>query len=630
MEVIDLAAIVVGIVALVIGAEWLVRGSSRIAARFGLSNVVIGLTVVAFGTSAPELAVSVGDVVRGSEEAGSIAIGNVVGSNIANILLALGLGAAVGGALIVASRIVRIDVPIMIGVSIVFFLMALNERLERWEGLLLTLALNAYVTGTVVAARRGTAIAVELEFEEGLSTERLRERSIWIDVLFVLGGLGFLVIGASSLVSGASGIAAELGVSDLVIGLTIVAVGTSLPEVATTVVAAIRGQRDLAVGNAIGSNLFNLLAVLGITALVSPKSLPIADTAIRVDIPVMIVVAVACLPIFMDGAVLRRWEGAVFFAYYVLYLGWLVVDSSGHDSRDAYRTAVVYFIVPLTALTIAVVVYRARQRDRFMTFTCREPRPAGDSGGDQRGSDDAGVVRHLGGDDLGGDVEVRDPSLRLLARPTAEDEQVGREQRLDVAQVVLHANGPFVPLEVVALAGARGGLRLGVEAVELQVTELGVGDEHAVDEQSGADPGAEGQHHHDTASTPTGAELHLGDTRSIAVVDHVNLEAAGLREHGVGVDVDPRRVDVGGRSDDTIADDRRERTADRAGPPVMLDELTHDPRHCVRCGRPRRVDAVAIGPQLAGVEVDDRRLHPGAADVDSEREVRCVAHGARE
>ncbi|MGI9643985.1 MAG: calcium/sodium antiporter, partial [Ilumatobacteraceae bacterium] len=270
MSVVSILYIAVGITSLVVGAEWLVRGASRIASRTGLSNVVIGLTVVAFGTSAPELAVGLGDVLRGNEDAGEIAVGNVIGSNIANILFALGLAAAVGGALIVAQRIVRIDVPIMIGVSVLFLLFALDGGIGRVDGLVLTTGLVAYVTWTVLWARRRTAIGVELQYEEALAPARVPQRSVWNDITVFGVGLVLLVIGAQGLVTGAGDIAADLGVSDLLIGLTVVAIGTSLPEVATTIVAALRGQRDLAVGNAIGSNLFNLLGVLGITALVSP------------------------------------------------------------------------------------------------------------------------------------------------------------------------------------------------------------------------------------------------------------------------------------------------------------------------------------------------------------------------
>jgi len=356
----SIAFILVGIGALVIGADWLIRGASRIAARTGLSSVVIGLTVVAFGTSAPELAVSLGDVARGDDGAGAIAIGNVVGSNIANILLALGFAAAVGGALIVAQRIVRIDVPIMIGVSVLLLVFSLDHRLDRWEGIVLTVGLVVYVTWTVVSARRKTADQVVTEYDDALEPESLKASPVWVDMLYVLGGLVFLVVGAQALVSGASDIAVDLGVSDLVIGLTVVAIGTSLPEVATTVVAAMRGQRDLAVGNAVGSNLFNILAVLGITAIVSPSALPVPPSAVQVDIPVMIAVAVACLPIFMNGHVLKRWEGIIFCLMYLGYLGWLVLDATESRYGESYSSIMLFFVVPIIALTMIGIGVRSR------------------------------------------------------------------------------------------------------------------------------------------------------------------------------------------------------------------------------------------------------------------------------
>jgi cation:H+ antiporter len=168
------------------------------------------------------------------------------------------------------------------------------------------------------------------------------------------------VFGSQALVNSASDIATELGVSDLVIGLTVVAIGTSLPEVATSVLAAVRGQRDLAVGNAIGSNLFNLLAVLGVTAVVSPNAIVVAASAVQVDIPVMIAVAVACLPIFANGYVLARWEGIAFLLGYALYLTWLVLDATEHGSRDSYGNVVLYFVVPIVTVTIATLWYRSR------------------------------------------------------------------------------------------------------------------------------------------------------------------------------------------------------------------------------------------------------------------------------
>lgn len=359
MTVTTVVLLVIGIAGLVIGAEGLVRGAARLAARTGMSSVVIGLTVVAFGTSAPELAVSVGDVLRGSDEAGAIALGNVVGSNIANILLALGVASAIGGSLVVARRIIRIDVPIMIGASVVVLFMALDEKLNRLEGFILVGALVVYLVWTVVAARREPDSIVD-ELADELNPEQLQKVSPWTDVAYLVGGLLMLVAGSQALVTSATDIATELGVSDLVIGLTVVAIGTSLPEVATSVLAALRGQRDLAVGNAIGSNLFNLLAVLGITASVAPDSIPVAQSAIQVDLPVMIVVAVACLPIFANGHVLQRWEGMMFFAFYSAYIGWLILDAAEHSIRDDYGNVMLFFVIPLTAVTLIVIGTRAR------------------------------------------------------------------------------------------------------------------------------------------------------------------------------------------------------------------------------------------------------------------------------
>jgi cation:H+ antiporter len=355
-----IALLIVGLVALVGGAEFLVRGAARLAARTGMSSVVIGLTVVAFGTSAPELAVSVGDALRGGDEAGAIAIGNVVGSNIANVMLVLGTAAAVGGSLFVAQRIVRLDVPIMIGASVLVLVFVLNEKLERIEGLVLLGALAVYLTWTVIAATRGSSPDIVTEYDEALDPEALAEASVLADIGFLLLGLVLLVFGSQALVNSASDIATDLGVGDLVIGLTVVAIGTSLPEVATSVLAAIRGQRDIAVGNAIGSNLFNLLAVLGVTAVVSPDAIPVAASAVQVDIPVMVAVAVACLPIFANGYVLSRWEGIAFLVGYAAYLTWLVLDATEHASRQSYGNVMLYFVVPIVTVTIATLWYRGR------------------------------------------------------------------------------------------------------------------------------------------------------------------------------------------------------------------------------------------------------------------------------
>ena len=358
MTLTSLATFVVGLVALVAGAEGLVRGAARIAARTGLSSVVIGLTVVAFGTSTPELAVSANAVLNGS---GDLAIGNVVGSNIANVLLILGLSALVGGGLVVAQRIVRIDVPIMIGASILILLLSLDGTLGSIEGAALVGLIVTYTVWTVRSARAENA-GVVAEYDDALDPESLRRTPFVVDIVLVVVGLGLLVGGARWMVNSASTMAADLGASDLVIGLTIVAVGTSMPELATSVLAAIRGERDIAVGNAVGSNIFNLLAVLGVSAVIADGGIAVLETVQRFDLPVMTAVAVACLPVFLTGYLLSRWEGAVFVAYYVAYVTYLVLDATGSTAFEPFRAAMVGFVVPLTLLTLGVVVVRSWRR----------------------------------------------------------------------------------------------------------------------------------------------------------------------------------------------------------------------------------------------------------------------------
>ena len=363
--IVQILLLLLGLALLTGGADMLVRGASAIAAKVGLSNLVIGLTVVAFGTSAPELAVSIGAAAGGESE---IALGNVIGSNIANVLLVLGLSAVVGGGLVVAQRIVRVDVPIMIVMSALVLVLGLDGRIGRLDGGLFVAILIVYLVWTVRSAvgdqdtdedHDGVADAATLasEYSSALGREKIRGSSLWRDLLYVVGGLALLVVGAQSLVTAATDIARALDISELVIGLTVVAVGTSLPEIATSVVAAARGQRDMAVGNAIGSNLFNILAVLGITGVVSPVI--VSSGARGFDLPFMLAVAVACLPIFADGFILRRWQGAVFLSYYVAYLVWLGLDAAEHDLQSAFSSLMLYFAVPLTALTVIVVAYRA-------------------------------------------------------------------------------------------------------------------------------------------------------------------------------------------------------------------------------------------------------------------------------
>ena len=347
-----LALFLAGLVLLVLGGNALVHGASAIAARLGVAPLVIGLTVVAWGTSAPELAVSLGAALRGQ---GDIALGNVVGSNIFNVLGVLGASALVAP-LFVSRRLVRLDVPILITLSGAVYVLALDRRIGVGDGLLLVAAGVAY-TVFAVRASRGEAPG---ERAEGPG----RARALAAQAGLVALGFLLLAVGARWLVAGAIVFARSLGVSELVIGLTVVAVGTSLPEVAASVIAAWRGERDIAVGNAIGSNLFNIAAVLGLTSLVAPDGVPVAEAALAFDIPVMIAVAVACLPVFFVGHAVRRGEGAALLAYYGAYALYLVLAARQHDMLPLFSRTMAFFVIPLTALTVTIVVAREVRRGR--------------------------------------------------------------------------------------------------------------------------------------------------------------------------------------------------------------------------------------------------------------------------
>lgn len=354
--------ILIGLIGLVAGGELLVRGAAALAGAARISPLVIGLTVVAFGTSAPELAVTVQASWAGSPE---LAVGNVVGSNIANVLLILGLSALVAP-LLVQSRVVRIDVPLMVACSIALWLLMLDGSVSWMDGLLLFSTLVAYVVWSVIQGKKEGA-AIQDEFAQSLPHDGSSARYITKQVALVVGGLVLLVIAARLLVGGASDIARALGVSELVIGLTIVAVGTSLPELVTSVVASLRGQRDIAVGNVVGSNLFNILAVLGLGALAAPGGIAVADQVLRLDLPIMIATALACLPIFFTGGRISRLEGGLFFFYFVAYTVYVVMRATSTVHMRSFELGMVGFVIPLTVMAIGFSVYqhlaiRRRQR----------------------------------------------------------------------------------------------------------------------------------------------------------------------------------------------------------------------------------------------------------------------------
>ena len=358
MELTDWLLLITGLVVLVIGADLLVRGAARLALRCGISPLVIGLTVVAFGTSAPELAVSVRSGLSGQAD---IAVGNVVGSNIFNVLAVLGLAALIAP-LVVQQQLVRFEVPLVVGLSVMVLMMAKDGRISPFDGLLLASGLVAY-TALVIRQSRREAAAVEAEYakEFGDAPSGLLAR-LPVQIALILGGLGLLVLGATWLVDSAVAIARALEISEVVIGLTIVAAGTSFPELATSVVAALRGERDIAVGNVVGSSVFNLLGILGIAALATPGGLTVAPGLVYFDIPVMIAVAFACLPIFSTGNRIARWEGALFLAYYAVYIAYLVLAATEHDALKSFGATMLGFVLPLTGVTLLVLWAQQRSR----------------------------------------------------------------------------------------------------------------------------------------------------------------------------------------------------------------------------------------------------------------------------
>lgn len=340
--------LILGLVLLVIGADLLIKGAARLASNFGVPALVIGLTVVAFGTSAPELAVSVKAAYAGQAE---LAIANVVGSNIFNILFILGLAALISP-LIISHQLIRQDVPIMVGVSIVAVLMTLDGNINRIEAIILTLGLIGYTWFLFYQGKQKGVDVSDGEVEEMLKANV----PMWQNVALVVVGLALLVMGARWLVQSAIELATAWGVNEAVIGLTIVAAGTSLPEVVTSVVATLRGQRDIAVGNVVGSNIFNVLCVLGISGAVSPTPLLAGEQLAGFDMPVMLAAAALCVPIFFIGATLNRLEGLMFLALYSVYVWILIAMALSLGYLAQLQSAALYGLVPLVLIYVVITL----------------------------------------------------------------------------------------------------------------------------------------------------------------------------------------------------------------------------------------------------------------------------------
>lgn len=347
-----------GLVALVGGANALVRGASKLALSLGISPLVVGLTIVAFGTSAPEVAVSAGAVLNGQTD---IAVGNVVGSNIFNVLFILGFSALLAP-LRVHGQLIRQEVPVMIGGALLLLVLGLDGGISVWDGALLSGLMVAYTVFLIVQSRRDSASnAAEVDAELTPAVRGAWDARWPAQVGLIAGGLALLVVGSDALVSASVIFAKALGVSDLVIGLTIVAAGTSMPEAATSLAAAFKGERDIAVGNVVGSTTFNLLGCLGLSGLISGSAgLTLAPSVLTFDIWVMLAALLACLPVFLSGREITRWEGGVFLAYYLAYVAYVIMASKQHDALPAYSSVMTNFVLPLTIVTAVVSVMRSK------------------------------------------------------------------------------------------------------------------------------------------------------------------------------------------------------------------------------------------------------------------------------
>ena len=359
MELLDVGRILLGLLLLVGGGELLVRGASALAVRSGLTPLVVGLTVVAVATSTPELAVSTGAALRGETD---LALGNVVGSNIANVLLILGISALILP-LTARRRIVRVDVPVMLALGVLTLLLSLDGRIGVTDGVVLLTVFLVHLVASVWIARRdpepdpvpGAATDGEPR-EDGASSEPGGGvLPAWAAVLLVLGGVVLLVVGAGLLVTGATAIATALGVSGLVVGLTVVAVGTSLPELAASAIAALRGERDLALGKVVGSCIANLGLVLGLPALLA-EGLDVAPAVLALDLPVMLATALVLLPVSFTGFVVARWEGGLFLALYAAYVGYVVLQATSHDALSGFTSVMTLFVLPFVLIMLATTV----------------------------------------------------------------------------------------------------------------------------------------------------------------------------------------------------------------------------------------------------------------------------------
>ncbi len=350
LPLISVIELLSGLFLLIAGAELMVRAAVRLAARLHVRPLIIGLTIVALGSSAPQMAVSLQAVQAHTPD---IAVSSVIGSSIFNILVTLGLSALIIP-LRVSRQLVRLDIPLMIGASLLVFVLAWNEELGRFDGILLLGALALYLGLLLRQSRHSTRPHTRQPDDP---------QAPWLtSLLMIVGGLGMLVFAGHLLLGAAVVVATDLGFSERVIGLTVVAVGTSLPELATSLIAALRGQRDIAVGNVIGANLFNLLGVLGLTALIAPTPLSVSPNALDFDLPVMLGVALLCLPVFYSGYRVTRAEGFLLLGLYLAYGLHVVSFTTGMPLAGKLERLMLFYVLPTLLTFLFFTSVRAWRR----------------------------------------------------------------------------------------------------------------------------------------------------------------------------------------------------------------------------------------------------------------------------
>lgn len=358
--IVTIALFIAGLVALIAGAELFLKAVDHFGLKWGVSPLIMGLTVVAFATGAPELAISIKAAASGSAD---LVLGNIIGSNVANILLILGITSLIAP-INITRRIIKIDVPIVIVVSIVLMILAFDGKLTTIDGAILLAGFIAYSIYTYIHIQKSKEEETEQIFEYEKSIDELAQGS-WFYIKnagLLLTGLTMIVLGSNWMVESAVTIATVLGLSELVIGLTIVSIGTSLPEVATSLSAARKGNADIAVANVLGSNLYNVLLTLGLTLIIAPNVLDVSAKAINLDLPFMVAVSIACIPIFIAGFNLTRMDGFIFLFYYASYLTYLVLDAVSSGIVPFIELGMLWVIVPATVLYMIWRIYIYRKQ----------------------------------------------------------------------------------------------------------------------------------------------------------------------------------------------------------------------------------------------------------------------------